>query len=135
MKCNSCHTVNDDKAQFCFNCGHSFKVKEQEISNSGEHTIRLLLTILGIQYAIVLFWFFIQKVFSRFLFKKDGYYDFDEANKVFDFLNICLESLVIIMFLIIAFMSKHKGTRIVLILLAIVKLFVAIGYRFIPGPY
>lgn len=129
MICPSCKTVNDDDAAFCKNCGRGM-YGNTSTGGEAEQSINYLLIFIGWFCFTTVLWFIIQQVAVPIMIK--NYASANTVSKIYQYVGTPTEVITLILAIVFAILSKHRMTRIVLLIFSILKIGVMIGTILIP---
>lgn len=125
MNCLRCSTPNEVGAKFCKNCGMDLNLSPStEIENSNQ-TVNQLLILMGIDYAIYLGWFILQKVIYPIFLKNDN----TLISPVYKYFGWFTDVITILAFVAFANIVKNERARLVIIIFLILKIIFIIGYK------
>jgi hypothetical protein len=129
MNCLRCNTSNEEGAKFCKNCGMDLTYLPATKDENTIKSITYILIVMSFEYFSWLIWFAIQKVIVPQFYQKDGSTDWDAANKLYKTIGWSVDILSILVLIIFTMLIKNKTARIFLIIFALVRIGLLLGYR------
>lgn len=113
MNCLRCNTPNEEGAKFCKNCGMDMSYTPSKDYTNSNQTINQLLILLGLSYFFKILYLILNFVVRFFGW---GGYEINE------FIGWATNIISILTFLVFAIITKHKNTRVFLIIFLLIEI-------------
>jgi len=119
MNCLRCKTPNEEGAKFCKNCGMDMSYTPSNDNTNSNQTINQLLILLGLSsfFSII------------YLILNLGVRKFDWGYQIYDYVGWATNIISILTFLVFAIITKHKSTRVFLIIFLLIEIIQLVVYR------
>lgn len=119
MNCLRCNTENEEGAKFCKNCGMDMSYTPSKENTNSNQTINQLLILLGLSSFFSIIYLILNFGVRKF------YWDYE----IYEYIGWATIIISILLFLVFAIITKHKNTRVFLIIFLLIEIIQLVVYR------
>ena len=128
MNCNNCNTENPSGSKYCSNCGSKINLNSENTAVLKLQSKYLLWYLCWVYFSWI-FWLIYEKYLVDIFFSTNGSVDWDTHRDVTNYIDWSISSLDVLFLFLIAFLIQNRNYRIILILLALIRIGLFAGYR------